>query len=278
MADICILLAPPRSGTTVLGESAAQAFGVVWLQEIFHDAYVVPDVASGRMLSESERGSFFSYRCRALRNDAQLSLPSEENQKKIFYGYLEYLRQEFDGKKLIVDIKYNSWHHLNDYWSFVFDPPGLVKIVRDLCIPVVHITRRNLFLQYCSLQHARATGQWHARTQDEVVSQKLVINMAHCERFMGMIETSASLFEGWLGDCIHGRLIYETMFNGVYFDDEVSECFSRIFEAPNGQMESYLIKVTPPVREIISNSQEVLSYFENTRFAELVRSSLKLES
>ena len=74
-----------------------------------------------------------------LRKRPELSYPSRENQEFLFRTYLDHLGELEQAERLLVDIKYTSLHHLNTYWNLPSVRPGLVSIIRELKLPVVHL-------------------------------------------------------------------------------------------------------------------------------------------
>src|SRR5690348_16478378 len=116
MAVNCILLAAPRTGTTVLGQAVTQAFSAAWPKEIFNDAYADPSLDYRRARDIKQRTNFFNYRQEAFRKNPALSYPSKENQTFLFRTYLVELAELERADRFLIDIKYTSLHHLDSYW------------------------------------------------------------------------------------------------------------------------------------------------------------------
>ena len=101
---LCVLLAAPRSGTTVLGDTLSAAFGAEWLQEIFHEDFVDPSVDFRNSEDVFKKGSFFNFRYDLYKSYPSFSLPSLENQKLLFSLYIKSLKELFPDKLLIADV------------------------------------------------------------------------------------------------------------------------------------------------------------------------------
>jgi hypothetical protein len=91
---------------------------MAWPSEIFYGSYnkqgKPPDNATAAELDTN----FFGFRAWTLRTRPDLSYPDFEARRALFDSYLDYLREFFETDRLLIDIKYNSWHHLDGLWRF----------------------------------------------------------------------------------------------------------------------------------------------------------------
>lgn len=271
----CILLAAPRSGTQLLGRAAEAAFGTRWLQEVFNDIYSDPSADLDTDYDVSKRASYFNFRYHELQRRPELAYPSIANQRTLFEAYLQSVARRFDETSFLMDIKYNSWHHLNDYWSYPAEPPGLVAFIRELRIPVVHLLRENLFAQYCSVELARETGIWYS-TEAPVRSGRLRIDVESCRYWMGVVEQSIELFERWFDGHPVYRLTYERMIGTDGFSPHVTRVLGEALQtAPIAPIVTDYVKVTPNLCDVISNPDDVRSYFRRSKYRHMVEHALR---
>src|SRR5690349_14961359 len=154
MSEFCIICAAPRSGTTFLGDAVTTAYEAAWPEEIFHEFHAGPGLDYRVAEDPQERANFFSFRAEAASQRPEFMYPDRASRERLFDAYLDNLRTLFPGSdRFLLDIKYNSWHHLDGFWRMPVDPPGLIDLLQAKDIPVVHLVR-NCFAQYCSFRIA----------------------------------------------------------------------------------------------------------------------------
>ncbi|SDB59179.1 hypothetical protein [Bauldia litoralis] len=274
MSEFCILLAAPRSGTQLLGAGVGSGFNAIWLQEIFHELYGRPGTPYAEMDNLFERSSFFNFRASLIARDIRFAFPSTEIQREIFARYLDHLRSLAGGAHILIDVKYNSWHHLNDYWANADDCPLLAKIVMDHRISVVHVTRRNLFSQYCSIMMARQTGVWHA-SHELPAPIALTINPQDCANLMDKMERRVRTFEDWFSGYPMAQLAYEDIIANGEFTPVVKNTFGSVFgDGPVAPLQIQYRKILPSLPDVIANGSELLRYFNDTPYSEMVSDAL----
>ncbi len=271
----CIILAAARSGTTVLGDSVAEAFGAVLPKEIFVARNAVPDADYRRDGDVRTRTNFFNFRRDMHRSRPDLSYPTRQNQEYLFRAYLEHIERLEKSSKFLIDIKYSSFHHLDSFYRLAGDLPGVIDIIRTLDLPVVHLRRRNLFARYCSLVHALETDVW-ATTTGPGAFQPFAIDTADCLDHMSRTAAIAAQVDGWFeGRRIH-QLEYETLWErDGRWSPVVSRTFEDIFGAPVAPLsEPRLRKVTPPLHALIKNRADVIAALSGTPFARMAEEAL----
>jgi len=97
------------------------------------------------------------------------------------------------------------------------------------------------------------------------------IDVIDCELFMSMIQKTSDLFLHWFGSQIICRVVYETMIRDGIISAEVVGQFVSVFgREPDGPAVSESIKITPPVREIIQNADDVIRYFSKTEYSHMI--------
>lgn len=142
MAKPLFLLSQQRSGTNYfrsLMDSGGDIYGAY--KEVFD-----PNIIE-------TRESFWTF-CNSLER-AELD---PDRRVGTFSKFLDHLGDGLDEKYFVVDIKYNSLHHLQGYWWEPVNP--LVRFIRQNNYKMVHLIRRNVFAATVSQIRANKTGQY----------------------------------------------------------------------------------------------------------------------
>jgi LPS sulfotransferase NodH len=271
----CILIAAPRSGTTMLGDAVSRSFNAAWPQEIFHGAYTDPGGDFRGSTEIKHRCNFFNLRQELFKQRPELSYPSKANQTLIFDLYLEYLVTSEKLERYFLDIKYTSWHHLNDYWWAFNQRPHLLRDVIRREFPIVHLKRENLFALYCSQMLADRTRVWWTMENHANSDERLAIDGPHCLRFLEDMRAIERLFDRWLyGYPVH-ELRYEKLLAPGGFSTEVEQTFVEVYGmAPSSPLSTVYRKVTPPLRDLVENADEVLTALRGTEFQSMAEEAL----
>jgi len=258
-----------------LGEAVARAFDVAWPGEIFHNKYADPftDYRCSKLLSE--RANFFNFRHELFRVRPELSIPSGENQSTVFTLYLDNLRSVSRSDDYLIDIKYTSWHHLNTFWWTGTRKPFLIDLVMRLGISVIHLRRRNHFSMYCSQKLAEQTGVWWTSELRELAGECFVVNLEDCKRYMEEVRVAERSFDNWLSKHSCFQLTYEEIFSQEGLSQTVEKTFSEIFSRPpSAPLSTTSKKVTPPLRSVVKNADEVISCFKGTPYQSMAEEVL----
>jgi LPS sulfotransferase NodH len=277
VSDTCIICAAPRSGTTLLGTAVSSAFDVGYPGEIFLEAEADSIALNDDRAVGPE--NFFRFRSEAIARNPRLLSPERNLRSELFDLYLDYLHQVLSNQRLLLDIKYTSWHHFNGFWRLPTDPPGLFDLARERNIEIVHVVRRNVFAQYCSLAAAMQTGVWEKEIwKPDGPKIKLRINLDACHRWMVSVSDAQRLFEKWLVGFSVQTLVYEDLLlNGERFSPEVIDVFTRIFgRAPSQKLPVVYKKILPALRDVVEDTEAVIEYFEGTEFGAFVKESLDI--
>jgi hypothetical protein len=259
----------------MLGDAVSRSFGAVWPQEIFHDQHADPEIDFKASVDIGKRLNFFNFRHDTLKRRPELSLPSTANQSLILSEYLEYIASSEKSDRYLLDIKYTSWHHLDPYWRALSDPPYLLSQVKRLRLPLVHLKRSNLFALYCSKQLAAQSSVWHVFEDRTGADHHLTIDVASCVRELDDMRTTQRLFERWLSGYPVRELEYESLLADSEFSKDVEQTFARIYGiSPVQPLSTLHRKVTPPLRHVVLNKDEVLSALAGTDFQAMAEEAL----
>jgi len=279
MSRFCIICAAPRSGTTFLADAVCTAYEATNANEIFNDAYIEPGFDFRNAEDPQDRANFFMFRADAILRRPELVYPDINTRRALFDLYLDHLRETFTTDRCLIDVKYNSWHHLDDYWRFQHESPGLIELVREKNIPIVHLVRENVFALYCSLQLARLSNIWHSRVEGSAASKTLKVDVEDCRQWMTEMAETQSLFAEWLRGQRVQTLTYEGLLDRGHFAKDVSDVFTNVFGIPPiHELTTTYRKVLPPLYRIVENAREVIDRFAGTPFESFVRTSLDCDT
>lgn len=172
MSDYTILLARQRSGTNPLRSVLRTHPEIACTEEVFNNRpnaedWLEWDTNYFRFVDQRIGGSV-------------LELLAQDDLAGTFLDYLEYLRCFFEKRHLILDVKYNSTHHLDGPWHFIMGEPALFQFIRKNGLRVLNLTRRNFLRYYVSEMKAQRSGTWDVFDAEIVGDRKWYI-----ERYVG---------------------------------------------------------------------------------------------
>ena len=145
---VAILIAAQRTGTHYLrGLLQSHERIEASLEEVFHGA-------PAAVCRHDNFWNFLLSRCRA---DADSCLPWRR--EEMFTAFLDHVVSRHPGKTVLIDIKYNSLHHLNGTWQAAGGEPAALIHFRERRLPVIHLRRRNILKTVVSGLRANAASQ-----------------------------------------------------------------------------------------------------------------------
>lgn len=275
LSDFCILCAAPRSGTTLLGDAVKRGYQCAVPAEIFHEDCALPALDYRNSADAQQRGNFFNFRAELIRSRPELYYPHANARRQLFELYLNNLRTLFPNERFLLDIKYTSWHHLDGFRRDPAGPPGLMELIRDRNIPVVHLIRRNLFSLYVSTRIAIASGIWERVPSEPANRATLTIDLDHCRLWMTNMARTQKLFSNWLSGCRVYNLTYESLTEKDAFANAVTGVFTGIFGGPpEGEITPGYAKILPPLHYVVENAGRVRDYFAGSEFEGFVNAAL----
>ena len=144
--QLIVLLSRQRSGTNALR-------AVLSSHQAIH--------CFGEVLSCADAGlkQPFSYFSFAEKNYSPEELASD-NQLDIFEAFVERLHGQHDKQMTLIDLKYNSCHHISKLWKNLCEVPLFTWILRNQ-IPVIRLRRDNYLRVSLSEARAQARQKWH---------------------------------------------------------------------------------------------------------------------
>jgi LPS sulfotransferase NodH len=270
-AKAIIICGQQRSGTTVLARTMASSPFINNFGEVFQEAhYGSPD----------HKQLFFNFRKQLLEKDLNLAFPSFHNQQRIFKAYQDHLTNlSNDYKYYLIGVKYNSWHHFDTVWQTPLTPPYLLAMSMEQNIPIVHVKRKNRFLQYLSARFARKAKLWHLEAgSTDTVSPKTTIEIdpEKCLKRMELSNQLSLLFKEWTES--YDKVVdlcYEDMIENNKFSAKTMDSIDHLVgEKLNIPLEPKLKKVLNSPKKIVENKEELLRFFSNTKYGKQVVEAL----
>ena len=239
-----VICAAQRSGTTAF-HSVLRNNDYFCPGEVFHP---------GR----EQEDSFFYY----LKNINNLNyLDVVSKNQEVWSDYLQYLNGLANSKDIILDIKYNSWHHFNSAWHQPVHPPRLLGLLPKETV-VIHIIRRNIFAQVMSGEIAQKRGQFHSNTEEDLSSMKFSVDIGKFTKKYELIEDTTNLYCDWLSE--HKNVLtiyYEDLFNNNCVTPEAL----KILSSAGIELDNYQTKLRKPKSDysiMVSNYDELASHYQ----------------
>lgn len=254
--SVVILLAMQRSGTQALGSILDQHASIEYLGEVFHDKHL------------ERTGNYFSFLKQRMETDADLVLPHQAPER--FRQYLAHLTTVARKEVSVLDVKYASTHHFEKYWKNPWAPPFFIQLLATHQIPVIHLTRRNLFRQYVSNLMAEQTNVWNLKQQATGKPQQLVINTQTLLAEIDMRESHARLMAQHLMQCpFVTSFDYADLFDGDELSHKVSAQLSGFLAVPGFEKRRPAFYKQNPneLEDVIANMTEVTSIMRDSKFS-----------
>lgn len=254
-----IICAQQRSGTTVF-QKALDGTDYIWnCGEIFHHS----------IFEAKKDNSFLLFQKRLLKRRPNLILPSKSNRREIWRLYLTHLEKLTDKEYILLDIKYNSWHHLNTVWYNLLEEPFLVEMLKKQQAYVIQIIRKNKFKQFISAQAARERQIWHNKGNKQIEKVDITIDMDDCKHFIGNSIERDKLFSSWFSEYSkYITLNYEDLFDNGVFHPKVLEAVNALLNKDVGiSPVPKLKKINTKEAQSITNRNDVIDYFSQSEYS-----------
>lgn len=183
LAEVVIMLARQRSGTNPLRDVLQSHPEIFCTPEVFHerpspDAYLEVETNFWNFLEGHPKGT--------VRRSQSL-----QAQEAIFVDYLRFLRGFTDKRYLVIDVKYNSTHHLDGPWRGVTEQPSMFVFMKRANVRTLNLTRRNYLRYYLSWLKAQASHVWTELAEEGVAHRDRQVRLEP-ERVLWALELCRS--------------------------------------------------------------------------------------
>lgn len=274
---LTVIVSRQRAGSTGLTSALDRLEGITSFGEIFHHVGFEKHEGNAEALYVTEEALFLPFRTNLFGTHLELSAPTLSNQTKIFDLYLDHLKTLTKSKHIVVDIKYNSWHHLNHIYHQMWEPPVLYHLLKRRGAVFIHLKRRNKFLRYVSEQISLKTHIWHSADElNDAASPLLTIDPKLALEDMISTSRYEDYFDKFLKSNTRSvRMFYEEMYENQGFSAMTKYSLKDVFPKIDvSNMATPLKKLNKTPRQLIGNSQDLLDFFENTQYAASVRAAM----
>ncbi len=250
-----LLIARQRSGTGALGTTLDRQPGIRYLGEVFHPANV------GQPLN------YFTWLRDMAAEDPNAVLP--DRGVEVLGRFLEKVVDP-DAGLPILDVKYNSLHHIRSGFQAPNDVPKLIAICREAGTPIIHLRRRNQLEVFVSGLLADANKVWHARDVAQIKIESVRVATGPLLRFLASGVLQDQLMVRWLGARTRVLTVYyEEMFDP---DGQVSQATATSLagflglEPFTDRSVIFVKQNRRPLREAIENYDEVAEALSGSEF------------
>jgi LPS sulfotransferase NodH len=247
------LISHERSGSHYLTDMLVSTQEIRSFDEVCNFNAIDPDISPS---------SYFRFRRDAQLADPDVMLrPSIEANTRLIDAYLRHLQGLMKGKKKIfLDVKYGHVHNFEVGWWPSERRPFLLQYLEKAKIKVVHLTRRDSLAAIVSSHLADKTKVWHRKDGDEdkAMKKSRVAAMRAVHEALAL-EREKENFFAWLGTNASIDVEYEQLTASDAMRDAVMTqlCKFLAVTVPE-KFESAHRKVTPPLREVLENYDDLV--------------------
>lgn len=272
-----VITAFQRSGTTAMGEQIGSMPDFAYWGELFHpDGYRAAEAATKLRLRPG--ANWFRFAAEALSPGYRLEPQDESGQREAWRLYTARLAALGSGRRPVLDVKYNSWHHLQPVWAPIAAPPFLMTLLQEQGAAFVHLIRRNVLAQALSEVFAFESGLWHRR-QGQAVELEPFTFAADTQGLLARMRESraeTAIMRAWLAGQPHAELAYEDAFqpNGDLSDTARAALANLGVDVNAVQRGPVLARTGQSPRQWLRNQDEVRSALRSTEFEELLEPTL----
>lgn len=247
MSNPVVVVAKQRSGTNLLRRTLASSQYFEDLNEVFH-------------MNNDQPNLFWQFRQELIKENYELAFPSQENQTQIFSLFIDKISNASVDFSLI-DIKYNSSHHLNHLWQDPLETPYLLELLAKNNIPIIHLVRKNIFETYVSLMTASKLNVWVSWDKSFTHYLTFKIDINHMLAFLKNLKKEINLYRQWLYSfkgIIVTELNYENLLNTQGgFSEKIEQEICDFLQI------SEKLNLTIPTKKIAKSLQETVENYED---------------
>ncbi|MDP8916292.1 MAG: Stf0 sulfotransferase family protein [Pseudomonadota bacterium] len=272
-----IITAFQRSGTTALGEQVGAMPDLAYWGEIFHpDGYTAAE--SSAKLRLRPGANWFRF-VEDVLPPAHRSGPQDEAAvREAWRRYNVHLDRLGSGRRPVLDVKYNSWHHLQPVWAPIAGPPFLATLLHEQGGAYVHLVRGNVLAQALSEVFAHESGLWHRRFGQSLELDAFAF-AADTQGLLARMRESRSetaLMRTWLEGRPHVELTYEDAFDarGDLSESTRAALASLGVDTAAAPRAPVLGRTGQSPNQWLTNIDEVRAALEGTEFEDLLEPTL----
>lgn len=272
-----VITAFQRSGTTALGEQLGGDPGHAYWGEIFHpEGYRAAELSAKLRLRSA--ANWFRFADDHLPPEFKTGPQDETLRGRAWGRYDEHLRELGSGRRPVLDIKYNSWHHLEPVWSSIGERPFFFSLLAQRGAVFAHLVRANVLAQALSEVFAFESGLWHRNVGQTLDTEALRFS-ADVEGLLARMRTSrreSELIRQWLRPFPHAELVYEQAFDdqGAISGGTRMALAELGISLEAGGRGPVLGRIGQDPRAWLANREEVVAALSETEFEDLIELTL----
>lgn len=206
--------------------------------------------------------SFFRFKYHAVMRDPRFLLePATKAHREFVADYFRHLAALGAPRDIAIDIKYGHVQNFEGFWWPVLERPALLSICENAGIGIIHLYRQNVVEATVSAIVAHKRKIWHSWQtgpgESEVAPCNLPVN--EIVRKAKLLERLTGLFKDWTRKNSKVELTYENIVADLGSGGPSEQALMTFLGrkprkkpfAPRFQ------KLTPPLREIVENFDEL---------------------
>ncbi len=265
MANAFILLSHERSGSHFVGEFLRTLADFRIFDEVCN-----PDALKPAKAAES----FYRYKYDAIVRDPKYLLePTVEAHRDFVTSYFEHLLSLSAPRNIVADIKYGHVQNFEYWWWPILERPMLMKICESAKIGIVHLYRENVVEATVSAMVADKRKVWHSwQTHgDASAVGPYALPVKEVVRKARLLQRQTAWFKDWTKKNSTLELTYEgvaaDLGKGGPLENEVAAFLNT---KPNKAFKPRVQKLTPPLRDVVENFEELKQACENAGFGRFI--------
>lgn len=265
------MLARQRSGTHAVAAFLETHPDIFYINEIFH-----LDDAENPHTGET---NFFKFVKKEFHTDPLKLVPVDH--EKLFLDYLAFLRGFTNKRYLILDVKYNSAHHVLRNYRSMASSPYLFDLILKHGMRTFSLKRKNYLRYFVSITKAANTGRFGLRIFDppaddekvQIPIPALLHELRLCRAEDELVDRTFGEYARYMNSNYDGKFLtaeYADLFSAA--DAGMSQEFLSRFSGWLGianefrQQCRFKKQSTMPLQETIGNFDEVACALRGTGF------------
>jgi len=260
--EFTVLLARQRSGTNALLSVLETNPDIFCFDEVFR-------LDEGpRHDPVQQRANYFTFLTTYAAGDVTRIFPDRHEQ--VLVDYLAHLRGVADKRLVVVDVKYNSTHHLSGLWQPIGEP-ALFGMLMAREIAVLHLTRRNYLRCLLSTMKAWQSKEYYMRNREASPDRRITLPPTWALPLMAQWHTEDAIVERAFADYTHYHQVeYADLFpdaGGAMASGPLEQLRQWFGVGPSFTTRAaYSKQSSLPLSETIENIDEVAAAFRGTPF------------
>lgn len=266
---VSILLAIQRSGTNFLRGVLNSHPEIDCYPEVFLEARPGEDPLAGYRHGIRPYWDIFREKLEA---DPMTGLPV--NRGEPVRQYFQQLSETSESlaRTFVVDVKYNSLHHMDHLWRGPTAPPEMLKLFASEKFPMIHLIRNDPVRVAVSLLHALETRQFVASGEQQVRSEVISPDPREFHNLLRLQLRNRAMVRNWLRLCPKVlEVSYEDLLDSESPSGLNVETFGRIETflglEPRTEFQARTKRTTArPLREVLGNYDAIQKRLAGTEF------------